>query len=69
MIDRRPAVTYHTLRHDDPDCGIREQCWRPECRVEWGDYQTVERFPRTGEVIARCHGTRFSVLGMTRRAA
>lgn len=51
------------LRHDGP-CGIREQCWRPSCRLEFGDYLTVERWPDTGVIFARCHGIAFEVLGM-----
>jgi hypothetical protein len=56
------------IQHDGL-CGWREQCWRPECRAEFGEYQTVERWPDTGRIIARCHGSEFTVLGMTERAA
>lgn len=66
--DTPPTATRQLLRHDGP-CGIREQCWRAECRAEFGDVATVERFLDTGDIIARCHGSRFNVLGMTERAA
>ena len=48
---------------------MRELCWKPECRDEFRDYLTVERWPDTGHVIAYCHQGRFQVLGMTERAA
>ncbi len=48
------ATTPFPLRHEGY-CGQREQCWRDECRAEWGSYNTVEVFPG-GDVIAFCHG-------------
>lgn len=50
-------------------CGAYEFCWRPECRQEFGAYRTVERFVSSGLIIARCHRSQFTVLGMTERAA
>lgn len=81
MTDQRPDDTTtldpsrasvmaesRALRHDGP-CGLRELCWRPPCRSRFGDYPTVERWPDTGLVFARCHGGSFDVLGMQGRSA
>jgi hypothetical protein len=62
---RRPGVippnlpqrsTAH-LRHEGL-CGRRDFCWRPECRVDFRGYRTIEVLP-DGEVIAHCHRSRF----------
>ena len=55
------------LRHEGP-CGRREACWRPACREAWPGYRTVEVLP-DGEVIARCHGTRFRPVAYRETAA
>lgn len=56
------------FRHEG-DCGVREFCWRPECVEQFPGYRTIERWPDTGDIIARCHHSTFNVLGMTVREA
>lgn len=45
------------LRHDG-HCGIREACHRPECRLAFGPYLTVE-VRDDGERIHYCHRTKW----------
>lgn len=56
-----------SFRHDGM-CGRYELCHRLDCLERFGPYATLEVFP-DGRVIARCHGSRFDIRGMTERAA
>lgn len=63
MSAQRPESTPRRQFRHTGACGVREFCWRPSCRREFGDYRTIERWPSTGLVIARCHRMAFDVPG------